>query len=464
VNDAAASQQSSSAERKVSNWEILAFATPAAPLLALGLPTIMFLPQYFIRDLGIEAGAAIFAIARMLDVFIDPAIGGLQDRTESRWGRRRFWLALSCPLLMLFVWWAFLGLTPTSGLIAATIVVLTMFSLFASMMIAHLGWAGELIPTYHGRTRVLGIVQIVSLIGQVGVLALAAYVQTLPGATEADVVAAMGWFIIIGLPITTLIAIAFVRDRPTPPQAHLGVVDSLKAVWRNTFARRVLLVDLLFGVAQGIAGTLFVFYFQFVLGFETTSNALLFIYFVAGLVGVPLWIWIGRRWGKHRGLQGAFVYTAVTTLLILLMPAGNFPLVAVVMGIAGLAQGGGILLTRALMADVVDVDELETGGRRSGLYFGLLLTTSKLAIVAGPMALVLLQLIGFEAGLGGANSDAMLFALGATFIGAPAIVCLLAAWLLEGYPLDEKAQAALQDAIAARHAANSENTLGPSTK
>jgi len=441
-----------------------AFAAPAAPLLALGLPTIMFLPQYFIRDLGIEAGAAIFALARILDVFIDPAIGGFQDRTESKWGRRRFWLAASCPILMFLVWLAFMGLDSTAGLIAATVAVLALFSAFASMMIAHLGWAGELIPTYHGRTRTLGIVQLVSLVGQVGVLGLAAYVQAQPGATEADVVAAMGWFILIGLPVTTAIAIFVVPERQTPPHAHLGVIDSLKAVWRNTFARRVLTVDLLFGFCQGIAGTLFVFYFQFVLGFNTTSNALLFIYFVAGLIGVPLWIWVGRRWGKHRALQAAFVYTALTTLLIIVMPAGNFPVVAGAMAIAGLAQGGGILLTRALMADVVDVDELDTGGRRSGLYFGLLLTTSKIAIVAGPLALVILQLIGFDPGLGGANAQPMLLALGAMFIGGPVLFALWAAWLLEGYPLDEKAQAELHAAIEARHAAKSENTLGPSTR
>ncbi|MGQ0533334.1 MAG: MFS transporter [Caulobacteraceae bacterium] len=455
--------QTAGSERKVSTWEMFAFAAPAAPLLALGLPTIIFLPQYYIRDLGIEAGAAIFVVARVLDVFIDPMIGGLQDRTVSRWGRRRFWLAVSCPILMFFVWWAFLGLTSTSGLIAATIATLALFSSFASMMIAHLGWAGELVPTYHGRTRTLGIVQLVSLAGQVGVLGIAAYVQS-QGATEADVVAAMGWFLLIALPMTAGVALLVIPEPQTPPQADLSLVDSLKAVWRNRFARRVLLVDLLFGFAQGIAGTLFVFYFQFVLGFQHTSNALLFIYFVAGLIGVPLWMFVSRRWGKHRGLQAAFVYTAVTTLMIVLMPPGNFLLVAIGMGLAGLAQGGGILLTRALMADVVDADEIETGARRSGLYFGLLLTTSKIAIVAGPLALVALQIIGFDPGLGGQNSDAMLFALGLMFIAGPALFALWAASLLQNYPIDEARQAALAAAIAERHSANSEKTLGPVTK
>jgi Na+/melibiose symporter-like transporter len=437
--------------KPASTLQILAFALPAAPLLALGLPTIMFLPQYFIRDLGIEAGAVIFVLARVLDVFVDPMIGGIQDRTVSKWGRRRLWLVISCPILMLFVWWAFLGLTPTSGFIAALVVALSLFSAFASMMIAHLGWAGELIPTYHGRTRVLGVVQFVSLAGQVGVLGIAAYVQS-NGATGADVVAAMGWFLLIGLPITTLIAVLCVPERQLPPQPHLGLIDSIKAVWRNTFARRVLAVDLLLGVAQGVAGTLFVFYFEFILGFERDSNLLLFIYFIAGFVGVPIWAYASKFWGKHRGLQAAMIWTAATTLLIPLMPAGNFPIVAAMMALAGLSQGGGIMLTRALVADVVDADELETGSRRSGLYFGLMLTTSKIAIVSGPAALALLQLIGFEVSLGGENSQTMLFALGAMFVLAPAIVALLATWLLQDYPLDEKAQAELHAAIEARHA------------
>ncbi len=455
--------QATATGRKVSAWQIVAFAAPAAPLLALGLPTIMFLPQYYIRDLGIEAGAAIFAAARILDVFIDPMIGGWQDRTVTKWGRRRFWLALSCPVLMLLVWWAFLGLTPTSGFIAAAIAALALFSGFASMMIAHLGWAGELIPTYHGRTRVLGVVQLVSLVGQVGVLGIAAYVQS-QGATGADVVAAMGWFLIIALPITTAIALLVVPERQLPPQTHLSLRKAMGTVWRNTFARRVLTVDLLLGIAQGVAGTLFVFYFEFVLGFERESNLLLFVYFIAGLLGVPAWMYASRAWGKHRALQGAFVWTALTTLLIPLMPPGNFPMVAVFMGLAGLAQGGGILLTRALMADVVDADELETGSRRSGLYFGLMLTTSKIAIVSGPAALAALQLIGFQPTLGGENTDGMLFALGAMFVLGPAIAVLVGTWLLQNYPLDEDAQAALHAAIEARHAANSENTLGPVTK
>ena len=134
------------------------------------------------------------------------------------------------------------------------------------------------------------------------------------------------------------------------------------------------------------------------------------------------------------------------------------------MVVAGLAQGGAILLTRALMADVVDEDEVTTGARRSGIYFGLLMMTSKAGLAAGPLSYAALQVFGFNANLGEANSAVALGALSAMFIGLPVLLCFLGALSMRHYPLDEKRQAALAAAIAARHSKNSENTLGPSTR
>jgi Na+/melibiose symporter-like transporter len=116
------------------------------------------------------------------------------------------------------------------------------------------------------------------------------------------------------------------------------------------------------------------------------------------------------------------------------------------------------------MADVVDEDELNTGTRRSGLFFGLLLTTSKLGVAVGPVTSGVLGLVGFHAVAGSENTPEALTWLTVMFIGVPIVLCLLAAWSLRNYPLDAARQAELHAAIEARHAANSENTLGPSIK
>ncbi len=447
--------QADPAARKVSNWEIAAFAAPAGPLLALSLPTIIFLPPYFASHLGVPlwAVSAIFLGARLLDIVIDPGIGTLQDRTNSPFGRRRLWLSLACPPLMLLMWVVFLGLPQGVSVLWAGVAVFAMYVAYATMMVAHLGWAGELIPTYQGRTHVLGAVQTASMVGQALMLVIAGYVVQAGGGDNGDAVHAMGWTLIFLLPLTTLMAVLMVRETPHPPQPHVGLKETFQALLNNKACQRVLVPDLLLGIAQGVSGGLFLWYFQFVLGFERESQTLLAIYFLAGLAGVPIWWIAARKLGKHRALQAAMLYTAVTTAMLLILPPGDFWIGAPFMLVAGIAQGGGVLLTRALMADVVDEDELATGARRSGLFFGLLLTTSKLGVVAGPLTYAVLGLVGFEAGTGSENSPLALGTLSALFIGGPILLCVLTALSLRNYPLDEARQAELAAAIAARHRA-----------
>ncbi len=458
--------QTQGSARKVSAWEIAAFAAPAAPLLALSLPTIIFIPPYFASHLGIPlyAVSAIFFGVRILDIIIDPTLGGFQDRTEHAWGRRRFWLSVSCLPLMALIWFVFIGLWPGVSIAITALAVFLLYLVYASMMLAHLGWAGELVPTYHGRTHVLGTVQVASMIGQVLMLVIAGFVAQSAGGSDARAVAAMGWTLVFLLPATTLMAVALVPEARQPPQQHMTLKQALTTLAQNKSVQRVLLPDFLLGIAQGVSGGLFLFYFQFILGFERESQTLLAIYFISGLVGVPIWWYAARRWGKHRALQGALLYTAVTTGILLVLPADAFWLVAPFMMIAGLSQGGGVLLTRTMMADVVDEDELNTGARRSGLYFGLLLTTSKLGVAAGPITYAILGLAGFHAAAGATNTPMALTTLSALFIGVPIALCALAALTLRNYPIDEARQAALAAAIAERHSANSENTLGPVTK
>jgi Na+/melibiose symporter-like transporter len=440
-------------ERKVTWWEFAAFAAPAAPLTAMTLPSTIFLPPHFATHLGIPLSivSAIFIGVRMLDIIVDPGIGNFQDRTHVPLGRRRFWMLVGCPFIMAAIWFSYVGLWPHVPIWIAAAAVVFLFICYAVMAIAHMAWAGELIPTYHGRTHVLGAVQLASMIGSSLMLIVAGYVEH-TWSSSLLAVYAMGWTIIALMPVTVLAAVFLVREAPRPPQPHLSIGQTLSTLARNKLAQRVLLPDLLLGVAQGISGGLFLFYFRFVLGFTHDSATLLAIYFLSGLAGVPLWWFIARKLGKHRTLQLALIYGVLTTALLPLLPAGALGIVGPFMFLAGLAQGGGTLLTRALMADVVDEDEAKTGARRSGIYFGILLTTSKVGVALGPVTYIALDLAGFRPGEGVQNTPQALEMLTALFVGGPMLLYLLAAISLRKYPLDEKRQAELTATIAARHA------------
>src|SRR5215210_16993 len=90
---------------------LAAFAGPCLPLAAMGLPLVVYLPEYYSNALGLPlatVGAAFMGV-RLLDIMFDPFIGGVMDRTRTRWGRFRPWLALGAPPLMLATYALFMA-------------------------------------------------------------------------------------------------------------------------------------------------------------------------------------------------------------------------------------------------------------------------------------------------------------------------------------------------------------------
>ena len=73
----------------------LAYAAPAFALAVVGIPIYVYLPKFYTDVVGIEITAlgTILASVRIFDAVTDPPMGYLSDRTVSRFGRRRPYIA-----------------------------------------------------------------------------------------------------------------------------------------------------------------------------------------------------------------------------------------------------------------------------------------------------------------------------------------------------------------------------------
>lgn len=93
------------AKKSLTFWQLVAYSAPAAPIAALGLPIVVYLPPFY-QSLGLSLGVvgAIFMLGRFWDVITDPILGIVSDRVTTRWGRRRHWLVLSVPIYALPPW------------------------------------------------------------------------------------------------------------------------------------------------------------------------------------------------------------------------------------------------------------------------------------------------------------------------------------------------------------------------
>jgi len=90
---------------------LFAFALPAAPIAALGLPLAVHIPPFYAKITGLELTfiGVLFLLIRFWDVFTDPVLGVLSDRFETRWGRRRHWIVASVPIVMVSVYMIFMS-------------------------------------------------------------------------------------------------------------------------------------------------------------------------------------------------------------------------------------------------------------------------------------------------------------------------------------------------------------------
>jgi Na+/melibiose symporter-like transporter len=134
---------------------------------------------------------------------------------------------------------------------------------------------------------------------------------------------------------------------------------------------------------------------------------------------------------------------------IFLVPQGNLTAAVVLWTLLGLNMSVGPFLFRAIMADVADHDQAETGHARAGLYFAMLALTNKLGysgaiVVAG----LVLGYIGFNGKA--VNPPEVISSLMMVYIVPPTIISVLIAVVMWRFPLDEAKQRELRRIIEER--------------
>ncbi|MBX3503866.1 MAG: MFS transporter [Parvibaculum sp.] len=437
--------------KNVTRWQMGAYALPSIPMAALGLPIVVYLPPFYGHEmgLGLTVAGTIFMLARFWDVFTDPVLGMVSDRFPSRWGRRRHWIVLSTPILLISGYMLFMPSPPVTWVYLAV----WMFVLYIGwtlLTISHMSWGAELSEDYDERSTIQGAREFLLILGMFTVLALPAIIEMLAedGAGGREKVAAMGWFILILLPITVGLAVWKAPEFKRAPQAQIPWQKAWAIIARNRLLQRVLFADLLVNIAPAITGSLYIFFAIHVMELPRHASLLLLVYFIFGFVGIPFWIRLSHMAGKHKTLAIAMVYGAVSLPLVIFFPRGEFWWLFLGNSLYGIAYGAGSFLLRSIMADVIDTDYLKTGQRRTGLYYSLLTMTAKIgAALAVGITYPILDYIGFMPG--GGNSPETLNQFMAMYVTLPALTMLAAAAVMWGFPLDKAAQERLRGEIRA---------------
>jgi len=431
---------------------MVGFSLPAMSLNTLLTAVFVFLPALYAehRGLGTALVGVIFLGAKMVDMIAAPLWGVFMDSYETRWGRRRPWLALSVPILMLAIFLAYIPPTDATGLYLFLTLSLLYFG-WDAWTISHTAWALELSRDYDRRSRITAFLQVVVIGG--GLLAglVPAVMERLGSPTYEETAAGIGWFLIAFMPITCIICLLSAPERHTPNRPHLGFKKGTAILLGNLTLFRLLITNALLTFSTYFVQGLFFFYVAYTLNLENQTGFILMFLVIGGLIGLPIWIKLSQSFSKHRALQVAVTTGAIAPLLLIVLPSEQLALAVVAFMLVGLNTSANEFLPRAMMADICDQDHVQSGSERMGTYYSMLQLSSKLASgIAIFTGFSFLTVFGFDPELGAGNAAEALQRLRYLIVALPIVAYGMVIGLMWRYPISRERQGELRSLIEER--------------
>jgi Na+/melibiose symporter-like transporter len=128
---------------------------------------------------------------------------------------------------------------------------------------------------------------------------------------------------------------------------------------------------------------------------------------------------------------------------------GDIVMMMVILATSGIASGALSALPASMKADVIDLDAIESGEDRAGLFFAAWsLAVKFIAAVGQGLAFTTLALIGFHAK--GDNGPDEIFGLRVFYSLGPMLLYMIAVIIVRKYPITAKRQAELRSKLVAR--------------
>ncbi len=415
--------------------------------ISMCVATVAFFMLFFYSDVAHIDPAVVgtmLLLGKIWDAINDPLFGWISDRTKSRYGRRKIYLLFgTIPLGIAFalLWYIPKGL---SGTLVIAWLLVTFFLYFTSITVVSVSYYAmtpELTRDYDERTS-LTTFRMVG--GSIGYMAGAAFPPLIAG---LFMTARIGWTMVgimfAGFTILCVYITAFgVKQDPKneSPPSELPPLESIFICFKNKPYNYLLIQGGITGMSFMLAMSYMAFFLTYQLNMKEQIPLVMTLFLSTILVFLFFWKWVADRWEKGPtyalGLFIAFSALAATFFL----PQGQGLHIYFIVFISGFGMSAQWVLPWSILPDVVEYDEVLTGERREGMYYGLKGLIGKisdaLGLFIGGWAL---KLFGFvpEA----VQSKEALFGIRIFFGPIPALLIFISLPLLIWFPITRKKHA-----------------------
>lgn len=340
------------------------------------------------------AGVIVLA-SRIWDAVSDPLMGGITDRTRSRFGRRRpYFLTGSVLVLVAFGlhWHAPAFASETARFTYALVSYILFATVFTLVMVPYSALSAEITLDYHERTRLNSVRLGFSLsAGVAAALVPMLLVRSFDDLRTGYLVMGLTFGLVFALP---WLAIFFhIQERPALQSASRPSGGWIRLFWEPLRIRSFRLLvgmHLTAYLTLDVLSALFAYYATYYLGRPGQLNLLLGAVVIAQIAFLPLYARLSQGLSKTRAwMVGAAVAVTGTGALFLVRPETPQWVLFLMAAWVGAGFSGTSMLPWAVFPDVTDVGELALGERQEGMFSGFMTFFRK---VASAVALFLVSL------------------------------------------------------------------------
>jgi len=420
------------------------------------------LPIFYQDYLGLEArwigtASLIYAVWNALN---DPLFGYITDSTRSKRGRRIPYMRYTAPFLALtfiLVWFA-----PVQAGKQALFwwMLATMLLYDTAYTIIGLAYSALLPEVSESDAERNGLQISSSLLGLLGTILgfLIPEMFRPKMGTSPSFVPLQISMIVVGVVGALLIVITTLKVKERPEFYVADKPLKLSQALKYTFTSRSFLILVAENFMSILMQALLMGVLFYLADYVLQMGAMvpLVCVFIPLLIGVPTTSLLRQRLGVVGAQQVLLVIAGIALMLVAVVPK---PLILPCLALAGFGLSGPQTLSNVLFAQVADEDELRSGVRREGAFFGVnaLLTkpAQSVALALIPFILEATQFVSREAHVGQIMLDqpaSALFGIRVLVGLIPGAAMILGAIILIWFPLRGKYLAKVQEEVLALHA------------
>lgn len=459
---------------------------------------MMMFQLFFYTDVfGIKATTAgmILLIARVFDAFVDPVVGIISDRTNTRWGKYRPWVLWTAIPFAVFFVLAFT--TPDLGergkILYAGVTYILLMSIYSFNNTPYSSLGGVMTSDIKERTSISTVRFVTATIATFIVQGL-----TLPLVTKfGEGNAQKGWFITILLFSIIVVVLFFItffttKERITPPvNQQTSVKQDFKDIVRSGPWRAMFTLTLFLFITLAMWGSSMSYYFNYVVdkdalfaflknfglvseagqtygpwhsfldafGLIAHDNSKVFavgfslfnmIGQVITLAGVILLSrYLANIFGKRNVFIVCLALTALFTSLFFVVSPTNIEMIFVINILKSLAYAPTIPLLWAMMGDVADHSEWVNHRRATGFVFAGVVFALKAGLgVGGAICGGIIDAFGFIPNT--IQTENAIVGIKLTSSIIPAVTFAVGVIALFFYPISKKLNEKVQAELAER--------------